>query len=214
MNYKKIIIDAGNRMLNSGLTVETWGNISVRDSKTGLIYITPSAMNYNDCVEDDVIVYDSKGSIVEGTRKPTIEKDMHLDIYRKRKEVNAVIHTHPIYSLIFACMRKEIPLIIDEAAQSLGDIVKVAHYGLPGSKELSDNCIEALGEKSNACLLQSHGAVCVGKDIEESFKVATVLEMTAQVYYYILNIGKPVEISKENIASMRDFAVNHYGQDK
>ena len=162
MNYKKLIVDSGKRMAGSGLTVETWGNISVRDSETGLVYLTPSAMLYDTIVEDDVVVCTLDGKIVEGTRKPTIETEMHLSVYRNRAEVNAVIHTHPLYSMVYAAQGKDIPLIIDEAAQIMGDVCRCTEYALPGSQELADNCVKALGEKANSCLIHSHGAVCVG----------------------------------------------------
>ena len=161
MNYKKLIVDSGKRMAGSGLTVETWGNISVRDSETGLVYLTPSAMLYDTIVEDDVVVCTLDGKIVEGTRKPTIETEMHLSVYRNRAEVNAVIHTHPLYSMVYAAQGKDIPLIIDEAAQIMGDVCRCTEYALPGSQELADNCVKALGEKANSCLIHYHGAVCV-----------------------------------------------------
>ena len=63
-----------------------------------------------------------------------------------------------------------------------------------------------------ACLLANHGAICVGKDMKECFKVAVVLETSADIYARSLSIGKAVEITKENTAWMRDFAVNKYGQ--
>lgn len=106
-------------------------------------------------------------------------------------------------------------MIIDEAAQILGDTCKCAEYALPGTVELANNCVSALGEKSNACLVHSHGAVCVGGDMEGAFKVAKVLEVTAQIYYMIeATGGKPVGILPENIAAMQDFVKNSYGQGK
>ena len=215
MNYKKLIVDSGKRMAGSGLTVETWGNISVRDPETGLVYLTPSAMLYDTIVEDDVVVCTLDGKIVEGTRKPTIETEMHLSVYRNRAEVNAVIHTHPLYSMVYAAQGKDIPLIIDEAAQIMGDVCRCAEYALPGSQELADNCVKALGEKANSCLIHSHVAVCVGENMEGAFKVAKVLEVTSQIYYMIeATGGKPVGISDENIAAMQDFVKNSYGQGK
>ena len=68
------------------------------------------------------------GTIVEGHRKPTIETGLHLAIYRNREEVNAVIHTHPMYSMVYATQGKDIPLIIDEAAQAMGDTCKCTQY--------------------------------------------------------------------------------------
>ena len=102
INYKKLIVDSGKKMVGSGLTVETWGNISAMDRSTGLVYLTPSGMDYSTITESDVVVCDIDGNIKDGFRKPTIEKDLHLAVYRKRNEVNAIIHTHPIYSMVFA----------------------------------------------------------------------------------------------------------------
>ena len=204
MNFKKLIVESGKKMSGSGLTVETWGNISFRDKETGLVYLTPSAMLYDTIVEDDVVVCTLDGTIVEGERKPTIETEMHLSVYINREDVNAIIHTHPIYSMVYASQGKDIPLIIDEAAQILG-----------GSGELADNCVKALGEESNTCLLHSHGAVCVAGDMEGAFKIAKVLEVTAQIHYMIeATGGKPAGISDENIKIMQDFAKNSYGQGK
>lgn len=215
MNYKQLIVENGKRMAGSGLTVETWGNISFRDKETGLVYLTPSAMLYDTIVEDDVVVCRLDGTIVEGERKPTIETDMHLSVYRNREDVNAIIHTHPIYSMVYAAQGKDIPLIIDEAAQVLGDVCRCADYALPGSKELAKNCVEALGKKANTCLIHSHGAVCVSGDMEGAFKTAKVLEVTAQIYYMIEAAGgKPVGISEENIKAMQNFVKNSYGQEK
>lgn len=215
MNYKKLIVESGKRMEGSGLTVETWGNISCRDPETQLVYMTPSAMLYNTIEEDDVIVCKLDGTVVEGTRKPTIEKDMHLSIYRNREDVNAVIHTHPMYSMVYATQGKDIPLIIDEAAQIMGDTCRCTDYALPGSEALAENCVKALGEKANTCLIHSHGAVCVSGDMNGAFKTAKVLEVTAQIYYMIeATGGKPVGISDENIAAMQNFVKYSYGQDK
>lgn len=211
MNYKKLVLDAAHRMVNTKMTLDTWGNISARDPETGRVYLTPSAMDYSIMREEDIVVADLDGNILEGTRKPTIETSLHLGIYKNRPDVNAIVHTHPIYSQVFAVLREEIPAIIDEAAQILGKGVQVAAYGLPGSPELAAHCVEALGD-GYACLLANHGAVCVGADANFAFKVCGVLEMTAQIYYMARCIGKPVALTEEQIAIMHDFAFNHYGK--
>ena len=74
-NMKQALIEAGKNMLGRGLTVETWGNISLRDPQTGYIYLTPSGMNYSLLTEEDVVVFDAAGHHMEGGRRPTIEKD-------------------------------------------------------------------------------------------------------------------------------------------
>ena len=214
MDYRAELVAAGKRMLHKGLTVETWGNLSLRDPESGLVYLTPSAMPYDAITEEDVVVMDLNGKIVEGRRKPTVESGLHLSVYRVRPGVNAVIHTHPIYSLVFAVQHRDIPPVIDEAAQALGGAVRCAKYALPGTEALARNTVEALGEGGMACLLANHGAVCLGRDMKQAFKTAAVLEMTAQVYQMALATGTPRPISDGDVAYMRDFAEHHYGQDK
>ena len=214
MNYREILVDAGLRMYNSNLTIETWGNISVYDREKNVIYITPSGMNYSTVSEDDMVVLDTAAKQIEGHRKPSIETPMHVAVFNARSDVNAVIHAHPVYSTAFSSMGEDIPLVHDEAAQALGDVVRTAEYALPGTVDIANNCVKALGSKANACLLPSHGSICVGPDIESCFRVATVLEMTAQILYLIRSMGgNYIPISEKNIAAMQEFIrTGGYGQ--
>ncbi len=213
MNFRELVVQAGKRMLHSGLTVETWGNISVRDPETGLVYLTPSAMPYDALTPEDIVAMRPDGSVAAGNRKPTVESGMHLGIYRARPDVGAVIHTHPVQSTVFGVLRRPIPPIIDEAAQVLGGTVRVTEYALPGTRELAENVVKTLGGGA-ACLIANHGAVCVGKDVGAAFRVCEVLEMTAEIYRMALEIGEPSVISAENVAYMKDFMEHHYGQGK
>lgn len=214
MNYKEALLEAGKKMFHSGLTVETWGNISLRDPGTGLVYLTPSAMPYDSLTENDVVVMRPDGSIAEGKRKPTVEAGLHLGVYRVRPEINAVLHTHPVQSMVFSVLRRPIPPVTDEAAQIFGDTVNVAEYALPGTPELAANARTALGKNGMACLLANHGAVCLGKDIGSAFRACTVLEMTAEVYRMALTVGTPAVLSDGNVAYMKDFMDHRYGQEK
>ena len=117
--------------------------------------------------------------------------------------------------MVFACQGREIPLFTDEAAQVLGDTVRTASYQLPGTKELADAAVAALGSRSNACLLRSHGAVCVGRTMAEAFRTAAVLETTAEVLFRIeASGGKPVPLVPQAIEAMQEFMRSGYGQDK
>lgn len=213
MTHKEQLVKAGAKMKADRLTVETWGNLSLCDREKGLVTITPSGMDYDLIQPEDMVVVDLMGNIVEGHRKPSIEVPMHTAIYRARPDVSAIIHTHPIYSTVFSCMGEDIPVFHDEGAQALNcEKVRTAAYALPSTPELAKNCLEALGEAS-ACLLMSHGAVCVGDSLAVCFKVSAVLEMMAQIYQLIRATGgQPIPLSPENIAIMRDFAKTQYGQ--
>ena len=212
MNCKEKLLWAGKEMLRRDLTVETFGNLSVRDPETGLVYLTPSAMAYHTITEDDVVVMDLAGGIVEGHRRPTIEKEVHLSLYRAHPEINAIIHTHPVHSQVFAVLRRPIPPVMDEAAQVLGGTVQVADYALPGTPELAENVCHAMDGRVRACLMANHGAVCVGESMEQAFKVCTVLEMTAEVYRLALSVGEPVVLPDKLVDEMWDFANNRYGK--
>ena len=198
MKEKQQIIAAGKRLIHEGYTTHTWGNISLRGAD-GRIYITPSSMDYDLITEADVAVLDPDGKVLEGERKPSIEKDLHTQIYRRRPEIGAIVHTHPMESLVFACMGEEIPLITDAAVMTLRDTVRTAPYGLPGSKELAENCAEALGETAKAVLLANHGAVCLGLDLEDAFKTARVLELTAELCVKIRAAGGQPEALPESV---------------
>ena len=205
--YRELVRLSGTRMIDSGLTVATWGNISYCDRSTGYMYITPSGMDYHSIIDDDINVYDLQGNLIAGHRRPSIEIDLHLGMYNARSEITACVHTHPIFSTIFASIGEDIPINIhDEAAQALGDTVRCAEYCLPGTKDLAKAAVAAMGEKSNACLLRNHGTVCIGADMDGAFKISTVLEMVAEIYWRIRATGKTyVPISDEHVVAMQEF---------
>ncbi len=212
-NYKQMLFDAGNEFVKRSLTVGTWGNLSVRDPETGYIYVTPSGMDYGTCCCDDIVVYDKDGKHIEGHRKPTIEKDLHILIYQNRPDVNAIVHTHPMYSTVFAVTEQEIPAVTEEFAQIIGKKVICAKYALPCSYELAENVVEGLGDR-NAVLLVSHGSLSVGDSMEAAFKISDVLEKAAQIIIMSKIIGTPRIIPDDEVEVMYDFAHNQYGQDK
>jgi len=212
--YQELVRKSGIRMIDSGLTVSTWGNISYCDRSTDLMYITPSGMNYHEIVNDDINVYDLQGNLIKGHRRPSIEIDLHRGMYNARSEISACVHTHPIYSTVFSSMGEDIPINLhDEAAQALGDTIRCADYCLPGTQELANAAVAAIGAKSNACLLRNHGAVCIGADMDGAFKISTVLEMVAEIYWRIRAMGSTyIPISDANVAAMQEFVKTKYGQ--
>ncbi|HEC93536.1 MAG TPA: class II aldolase/adducin family protein, partial [Candidatus Atribacteria bacterium] len=112
--FKKLIVDTGRKLYKQNLTIGTWGNISVLDSDTDLVYIKPSGIEYNEIETKDIVVLEKKGKIVEGTRNPSIETSMHLAIYNARDDVGAIIHYHPIYSSVLAVTGLSLPGICED----------------------------------------------------------------------------------------------------
>jgi L-fuculose-phosphate aldolase len=154
-----------------------------------LVAITPNNLCYDLMCAEDIGIVDLEGQLVEGDVTTSIETMLHIGIYKARKKVNAVIHTHPVFSSIFSVTGMEIPPILDDQVTYLGGEIKVAEYSLPGSQELVTNVIPALGPR-NAVILANHGALTVGRDMREAFTNCEMLEKTARTYIHALNLGK------------------------
>ena len=209
---KQLIVDTGVEMVNTGMTVGTWGNLSVRDPETGLVYMSPSGMDYVRIRPEHVVVMTTDLELVDGTAEPSIEKNMHAAVYRHRDDVHAVVHTHPIYSSVFGVIREELPAVSEDFAQIVGEKVQVAEpYQLPGTPELGKVASETLGQY-NAVLLPNHGALSVGPDMHFALKVANVLEKNAQIYIYSRMLGQPSLFSRQDIDAMQSFARTQYGK--
>jgi len=208
---KKVLVDTGLKMLLEGLTVGTWGNFSVRDPETGLIYITPSGMDYREIQTDDIVVLEPSLEIVDGFRIPSVEKVMHVSVYNSRLDVNAVIHTHSLYSTVLGVNGMELPGISEDFVQIVGDKMVCSEYALPGTPDLARNVLRGLGNR-NAVLLPNHGTVVVGPDMPMALTICHVVEKTAQIFILAKSIGTPNLISKEDIKAMQDYASNIYGQ--
>lgn len=189
MNYKKLLVAYGKKLLDKKLVAGTSGNLSLR-GQADEIYITPSGMDYLEITEDDIVKINFMGEILEGDKKPSSEWMMHVEIYKNYPNYNAIVHTHSPIATAFAVSRKKIPLILIEMKPFLGGEIEVAPFKPSGSLELAKSLIPYL-KKSNSCLLANHGVVSCGKDIESAFLSAEYVEDAAKIYYYSLNIGDP-----------------------
>lgn len=189
MNYKKLLVAYGKKLLDKKLVAGTSGNLSLR-GQADEIYITPSGMNYLEITENDIVKINFKGEILEGDKKPSSEWMMHVEIYKNYPNYNAIVHTHSPIATAFAVSRKKIPLILIEMKPFLGGEIEVAPFKPSGSLELAKSLIPYL-KKSNSCLLANHGVVSCGRNIESAFLSAEYVEDAAKIYYYSLNIGEP-----------------------
>jgi len=210
-DLKQVLVETGLTIIKEGLTIGTYGNFSIRDPETGLIYITPSAMNYHEIVYQDIVVLDADLNLVEGTRVPSVEKGMHVAVYNTREDVNAVIHTHPTYSSVLGVNGMELPGISEDFVQIVGAKMICSEYALPGSPELAVNAVKGLGER-NGVLLPNHGTLVVGPDMPMALTICRVVEKTAQIYIMAKNIGTPNLISMEDIIAMQEYVKTKYGK--
>ncbi len=209
---KDLIVETGRNMITTGMTVGTWGNISVRDPEHGHMYISPSGMNYDSIKRRHVVVLDLELNHIDGEFEPSVEKHMHAEAYRARADVHAVVHTHPIYSSVFGVVEMPLPAVSEDFAQIVGASVSVAlPYELPGTPELGRVAAQALGSNS-AVILPRHGALSVGPTMEMALKVSRVLEKNAQIYLYARLLGEPKLFAPGEIETMQSFMQEHYGR--
>ena len=175
------------------------GDISIRDPETNLIYTDPrpsdtlKIVNWRSINIDDIIVCDMDGNIIEANpdRYPTIELPMHIYIYKARPEIYSIVHTHSTYSQIFAAAGWDIPACLAETVKYAKGDIKCAEYGAPSTELLAANVVKALGDR-NAALMRCHGAVGVGRDIEEAFSVVEYTERAAYVSAMAMAMGAKV----------------------
>ncbi|MCI1946225.1 class II aldolase/adducin family protein [Clostridium luticellarii] len=185
-----------------GLCKHKSGNFSIKDMSTGYILITPSGVDRKNLTGNDICVLDSEMNVIENKKnyKPSSEVLMHIYAYNSREDVTAVVHTHSRFATSFAVLKKEIPPIVYEAVY-YGGTVHVAPYGRPGTKELAQSIVEPL-KKSDACLLESHGVITVGENIENTYLKAKYVEEIAEIYYRTLLLNgckEPNVLPKEEL---------------
>lgn len=209
---KKAVLDASQKLSDMGFMAGSGGNISVRAGDAALV-VTPSGIDYNKLELDDICVVDFSLEPLEGAHRPSVETGLHIAAYDNRPDVGAIVHTHQVYASSFAVINQPIPALFDEQVANLGDKVEIVPYGLSGSEDLAQNLAEKVKNRCNAFILQNHGAICLGFDLETAIRNVQLLEKTAQVYYHALSLKKDVQTIPDNIRDLL-FALQKNNQDK
>jgi L-fuculose-phosphate aldolase len=213
-SQKQGVLETAQQMSQKGFVVGTSGNVSLRfrDSEgADLVAITPSGRPYDTMKLNDIVVVDLEGVRVEGELTPSVETMLHVEIYKARVKVNAIIHTHPVYGSIIAVAGLDIPAILDDQVTQIGGEIKVAQYALSGSPEMTTNVLAALGPR-NAVLMANHGAIALGRNLREAFTNCQLLEKTAQVYVFALALRNVTLIPIDAAEVERAFFNAVYGE--
>ncbi|MFX1487564.1 MAG: NAD(P)-dependent oxidoreductase, partial [Promethearchaeota archaeon] len=197
---KAEIVNLCRILLKEKHVIGSAGNVSVRikNENDEFVLITPSNVNYSDMKPNDILIIDMEGKVLEGDRNPSVEKQMHLSVYKKREDVNAVIHAHSIYSTVLSTLNLSLPPIIEELVPYIGGEVICAEYGEAGTEELAEGVLKGLEEK-NAVLLSNHGNLCCGSHLEGAYTVLKYLERGAKVYYLAKLIKDPNLLPEDTV---------------
>ncbi len=199
------IINAVKELDQRGLVSGSSGNVSVRlpaSDGDERYLITPAGVTYDRLDEDGLVVVDGDLEPVGADLVPSTESLLHLGIYKGRPDVNAVVHTHSLYASIAAVTSSHIPPVVDEMVVYIGGAIEVADYGFPGTPELANAGVEALGDR-RAVLLRNHGMCAAAATLDEAMRVAVLVERVAQIYVQAETMGGSLELPEYAVEAER-----------
>ena len=179
---KKQIVETAQALVHKGYLMATGGNLSLRISGENAFAITPSNYDYFKMTPEDVCVLDFGLNRMEGRLKPSVESAMHGAIYQVRPDVNAVVHTHQAYVSALTLIKAPIPALFDEQARFLGRSVDIIPYAPSGTGLLKNAVAKHVKNHNNAFMMQNHGALVFGHNMERAVHNVEILEKCALAY--------------------------------
>lgn len=203
---KKELVEIGRWLYEREYIVAMEGNVSVRLREHFLV--TPAATCKGLLSVDDIVKADREGKKVEGKRRVSTEFALHLEIYRQRSDVNAVVHAHPAYASAYAVAG--IPLdraLIAEVIAELG-CIPLAKYGAPSTEELPAS-IRDLVPYYDAILMANHGAVAYGSDLRSAYFKMETLEHFAKINLLVKMLGGAATLSRAQVDKLFELRQNY-----
>jgi L-fuculose-phosphate aldolase len=195
------IVEVGRRLHVRGYIASSDGNISVRLDPDRLL-TTPAGISKGFMDPGVMVVTDMMGKVVAGPRKASSELLMHLEIYRQRPDVNAVVHAHPPLATGFAVAG--IPLdraVLAEVITTLGSI-PIAEYGTPSTQELAD-AVRKYIKAHDGLLLANHGAVTVAPELFAAYFKMETIEHFARISLVARLLGGERLLSREEVTRLQ-----------
>lgn len=203
---KEEIAAMARRLYRRGLTTVSGGNISARHV-SGSILITRSGPDKGNLSAEDICEISAEGENLSPALSPSMEKEMHLKIYRRRPGINAVIHAHTPIASAFSCTGRNIDTTLTgESYLILRKVQRVAG-GTMGSGPLAETAAEAAGS-SDVILIENHGPVCLGKTLMEAYNRIEVLEHAARMTLITHLLGGCSPLSGEALENIESLFGN------
>lgn len=198
---KQQFIKTGKKLRKKGFSPGFSGNISMRYGRYFLI--SPSGLSLGDFESEDIILVDENCKVIDGNKKPSSEVKLHLEIYKIRPDINAIIHCHSPKASAFAVAG--IPLsqpILAENVFHLGE-VPVAKYHLPSTIEVARETAQYF-DSHDVVLMQNHGVVVGDKNLEAAYYKMETVEYTAEVILNAKILGKITELTPEQVQEVKN----------
>lgn len=172
------------------------GNLSARCGNEILITATGTANGY--LSEDDFALIDFEGSIIEGNKKPSSEKMLHVEFYKLREDINYIFHVHSPYLTAFSAAGKALDKNILAEIVYCFDYIPLAEYALPGSKELVENTSKFFKD-FDVVLMANHGVIVGGKDVKDAYLKLELCEAYAQTVLFSNLLGGAKMLPSEEV---------------
>jgi L-fuculose-phosphate aldolase len=200
IEQKQAVADCMNRLYRQGLTTTSGGNISLRVSDE-LILLTPSATDKGCMTAERIAEIGMDGSNHTPHLKPSGETSMHLEIYKRRPDVQAIVHAHPPFASVFTCVDKKLNVRLMAESYAIVGEPAFAPYALTGTQELATHVTDELANRT-CVLMQNHGVLSVGTSLLEAFDRMEVLENAAKINIFANLVGSAQELSAEQCAEL------------
>jgi len=194
------VASAARRIHAAGWAANHDGNISVRIGRDRFL-ITPTATSKAEITESSLIVIDGSGKVVEGTRKPPGETELHLAAYRARPDVEAVLHAHPPYATAFGAARVPLePVCLPEAVVSPG-YIPLAPFAMPKTP-LATEAVSRCAVEADAMLLPGNGALTLAPDVALAFLRMELVEHLAKILHHARALGGAQPLPPDEMATL------------
>ncbi len=195
---REAVVEYGKKLITSGLTKGTGGNVSVVNRELGYYALSPSGKDYFTIKPEEVAILTLDGEIVEAPFKPSTEHELHRMLLVDRPEMNSVIHAHTNYATTLSCLRIGLPSLHYLIALA-GKDIRCAEYATFGTKELAENVVVAMKDRF-AAIMANHGVIAGGRDAANAFKKLEEIEYCCQLYWQVRAMGlEPVLLSEEEM---------------
>ncbi|MEW5818143.1 MAG: class II aldolase/adducin family protein [Spirochaetota bacterium] len=197
---RKEIVKYSHKVQEYGFVSATDGNLSIKLDERRVL-ITPSGIPKGEMTLDAPIIVDMEGNKLEGAGKPSSEGKMHLEVYRLRNDVKAVIHAHPPKCIAFTIAGFPLDTcLLPEVVVTIGAI-PTSKYATPTTEEVPASIREYI-QKNDAVMLARHGSLTIGKDLNTAFKILEKMEHTATIAMYARMLGGPIPFTDEELKKL------------
>jgi L-fuculose-phosphate aldolase len=191
-HFRQQIVEYGRRIYQRNFVGGSEGNVSVRFDLSRIM-ITPSGKCLGYLKPSDMVVLSAGGRKISGRHQQSSEYQLHLSIYHHRQDINAICHAHPIYATALAVTGSPIEKVyLPEFVMCVG-VVPLIEYASPGTAEIFEKMTDQIDDH-NVFLLQNHGLIALGHNIEEAFNRLEIIERYAYILFVANQSGTPREI--------------------